>query len=115
MKPAAAVAAALLLAASAASAQETPVAAPADWGQALRDDARAFHDIIADSHPGPADVENPGFNARLDAGLALALERAETADSYEHWYFAMQTFVASFDDGHLGLRDWAAMGHRWTA
>ncbi|HZW16065.1 MAG TPA: peptidase S41 [Brevundimonas sp.] len=103
-----------LLAAPSVLAKE-PTAAPADWGVALAEDARAFRDVIADSHPGPVDVENPGFNARLDAGLALALQRAETADSYEHWYFAMQAFVASFDDGHLGLTDWAAMGHRWTA
>ena len=104
-----------LLGAPTGRAQTPETTAPDDWGVALAEDARAFRDVIADSHPGPVDVENPGFNARLDAGLALALERAETADSYEHWYFAMQAFVASFDDGHLGLKDWAPMGHRWTA
>ncbi|MBA4803690.1 MAG: hypothetical protein H2038_03450 [Brevundimonas sp.] len=108
-------AAILLLAAPAAAAREPETAAPADWGVALAEDARAFHDAIADSHPGPVDVENPGFTAHLEAGLALALERARTADSYEHWYFALQEYAASFDDGHLGLADWAGMGHRWTA
>lgn len=107
--------AAAALAALPAAAQETPVAAPTDWGAALAGDARAFHDTIADSHPGPVDVENPGFNAHLEAGLALALERARTATSYEHWYFALQAYAASFDDGHLGLKDWAPMGHAWTA
>lgn len=109
---------AAVLAAAAASpalAQEASVAAPADWGAALAEDARAFRDLIAENHPGPVDAENPGFNAQLEAGLALALERAETADSYEDWYFALQQYAASFDDGHLGLTGWRPMGHVWTA
>ena len=92
-----------------------PTPAPENWGVALAQDARAFHDAILDSHPGPVDVENPGFNARLEAGLATALDRARTADSHEAWYFALQAYAASFDDGHLGLSDWAGMGHVWTA
>ena len=94
-------------------AQETPVPAPSDWGQVLAEDARAFHDLIADSHPGPVDELNPGFNMLLDNGLALALARAETADSYPDWYFALQEFQASFNDGHLSLANHAPMGHVW--
>lgn len=96
-----------------ASAQEAPAEAPADWGQALAEDARAFHDLIADSHPGPVDDQNPDFNALLASGLELALARAETAESYAAWYFALQEFQASFDDGHLSLGQHAAMGHVW--
>lgn len=101
--------------AGAAGAEEKPVAAPADWGAALAEDARAFHAVIADSHPGPVDRENPGFNALLDAGLATALERARTADSYEDWYFALQEYAATFNDGHLSLSGYAPMGHVWRA
>lgn len=111
-------AAATLLAvagAPAAADESAPVAAPADWGQALAEDARAFHDMIADSHPGPVDRENPGFNTLLEAGLRTALERAKTADSYEDWYFALQDYAASFDDGHLSLSGYAPMGHVWRA
>lgn len=109
-------AAALGLAAfGSALAQDAPTPAPEDWGAALAQDARAFHDLIIDSHPGPVDDENPGFNPHLEAGLAKALARARTADSYEDWYFALQEYSASFDDGHLGLKDWAGMGHVWTA
>lgn len=111
----AAMAAGLFAAASACQAQETRVAAPQDWGQALREDAQAFHDLIADSHPGPVDAENPGFNPLLEAGLATALTRAATADSYQDWYFALQEYASSFDDGHLGLSRYASMGHVWTA
>lgn len=114
----AAVSAAVLAAAFAAPvlAQDAaPTPAPENWGTALAQDARAFHDIILDSHPGPVDAENPGFNPHLEAGLALALERARTADSYEDWYFALQEYAASFNDGHLSLTKWAGMGHEWTA
>jgi hypothetical protein len=73
------------------------------WGQALREDAQAFHDLIADNHPGPVDAANPAFNVSLEAGLALALDRAQTADSYSAWRAALTEYASSFDDGHLGL------------
>lgn len=109
--------AAALAAAGAAFAQDAapPVPAPADWGQALAEDARAFHDLIADSHPGPVDRENPGFRALMDGGLRTALDRAETADSYADWYFALQEFSSSFNDGHLSLGNYQSMGHVWTS
>ena len=104
-----------LLAAGAADAQTPVVPPPSDWGQALREDAQAFHDIIADSHPGPVDVENPGFDVLLERGLQTALTRAETADSYADWYFALQEYSSSFDDGHLGLTSYRSMGHVWSS
>lgn len=92
-----------------------PVAAPTDWGKALAEDAQAFHDLILDSHPGPVDAENPAFKPLLESGLRTALDRAKTADSYEDWYFALQEYSASFDDGHLALTGHAPMGHVWRA
>lgn len=108
---------AALAGAGSAIAQEPapPVAAPADWGQALGEDARAFHDLIADSHPGPVDADNPAFGALLANGLQTALDRARTADSYADWYFALQAFSSSFDDGHLSLGNFQPMGHVWTS
>lgn len=99
--------------APALSQEVAEVAAPADYGQALREDATAFHAAIAGSHPGPVDPENPGFRALLDGGLRTALDRAETAQTYEDWFFALQAYSASFDDGHLGLSRYAPMGHEW--
>ena len=108
--------AALTMTASPSMAQEpAPVTAPADWGQALAEDAQAFHDLVQANHPGPVDDENPAFNARLEQGLETARARARTADSYEDWYFALREYSASFDDGHLSLSDWARMDHVWTA
>lgn len=80
-------------------------AEPASWGQALREDAQAFHDVVAENHPGPVDIENPAFNASLEDGLALALDRARTANSYSAWRAALAEYAASFNDGHLGLKD----------
>ncbi|MBA3999800.1 S41 family peptidase [Brevundimonas sp.] len=105
----------IILAALAAFATaQDPVPPPADWGAALSEDARAFHDAVAENHAGPVDAENPGFGDLLANGLALALERAGTADSYPHWYYALREYEASFDDGHLGLTDWQGMGQRWV-
>lgn len=76
---------------------------PVLWGQALREDAQALHDMIADNHPGTIDAANPAFNASLETGLALALDRAQTADSYSAWRAALTEYASSFDDVHLGL------------
>lgn len=115
MKPAVLAAAATLIVATPAMAQEAPAAPPAqdwmttprDWSAALRQDATALHGIIIDSHPGVHDSLNPAFRARADAGLALALRRAETTTDAGGWWWAMRAFVAGFDDGHvqLGLTD----------
>ena len=84
-----------------------PAAAQADadrdWAETLRKDAQALHDDIARNHPGPINPADPGFAARNDAQLALALERADTAASYGDYFFALREYVASFDDGHLGF------------
>jgi hypothetical protein len=76
---------------------------PRDWAATLRADARAYHDRIAEDHPGPANRLDPGFAARNDAGLALALRRASTARDYPGYLWAMRGYAASFDDGHVGV------------
>ena len=74
-----------------------------DWGATLRTDATALHHAIATSHPGPVNPADPGFAARNDAQLARALARSRTADSFAHYFYAMQEYAASFDDGHLSF------------
>jgi|GEM_PF-5992412 len=75
---------ACLAMAGAVQAQETPNAAPGpmdqprDWSATLVQDATGLHAVMVDSHPGVHDPLNPGFRARLDQGLATALERAKT-------------------------------------
>lgn len=96
-----------LCAAAPAQAQDTPASgwmtAPRDWSATLRQDATALHAVVIDSHPGVHDGLNPEFRARADAGLTLALRRAETTTDVGGWWWAMRAFVASFDDGHVQM------------
>jgi len=77
-----------------------------DWGAALRTDATAMHDAIAVNHPGPVNPADPGFSARNDAQLERALRRARTAKSFADYFYAMQQYSASFNDGHLSYGVW---------
>ncbi len=77
---------------------------PRDWSETLRADATSFHEQILNNHPGSVDPENPAFRRRLDAALALALDRAETVEDAGGWWWAMRALVASFDDGHVQIQ-----------
>lgn len=98
---------AILFAAAPALAQDArkPVPAPAarDYAALLRADATALRDAIRESHPGPIDRENPGFNALLDRSYRLAMSRAKPGIGYRDYYWAMTEFGNAFDDGHLGV------------
>lgn len=74
-----------------------------DWGETLREDATAMHHAIASSHPGMVNPDDPQFAPRNEAQYELARERAETADSFADYFYAMQHYLAAFDDGHLGF------------
>jgi hypothetical protein len=76
---------------------------PRDWAATLRTDAQAYHDQIADNHPGPYNKLDPDFARRNDAGLASALRRAATVRDYPGYLWAMRGYVASFNDGHVAL------------
>ncbi len=76
---------------------------PRDWQATLRSDAQAFHDQIAEDHPGPYNRHDPQFAQRNDAGLALALRRAAQVRDYPGYLWAMRGYVAGFDDGHVAL------------
>lgn len=84
-----------------------------DWSAALREDAQEIHDIIAGSHPGPVDPENPAFRDLLEQGLETALRRAKDARTYEDWYFALGQYAASFNDAHLSLSQFSANPNPW--
>lgn len=88
---------------------------PRDWSATLVQDATALHDIVIDSHPGVYDAQNPGFRAKVDDGLALALERAKTTTTPGGWWWALRAYVASFDDGHLqiGAKTQTGFPTRW--
>lgn len=77
--------------------------ADVDWGAKLRRDADRFRAVVLDSHPGPVDPENPRFRETLERAHARALERARTATSHAHRFWALWELTAAFDDGHLGI------------
>lgn len=80
-----------------------PMDQPRDWSATLIQDATGLHDIIVDSHPGAYDPLNPAFRPRLDQGLAVALERAKRTTDAGGWWWALRAYVASFEDGHVGI------------
>lgn len=80
-----------------------PMDQPRDWSATLVQDATGLHDIMVDSHPGTHDPLNPAFRPRLDRGLELALERAKTTTDAGGWWWALRAYVASFEDGHVGI------------
>lgn len=80
-----------------------PMLQPRDWSATLAQDATALHAVMIDSHPGTHDPLNPEFRARLDQGLATALERAKTTTDAGGWWWAMRAYVASFEDGHVQI------------
>src|SRR3546814_10599977 len=91
-------------------------APPRDWAAALRTDAQAMHDDIAANHPGPVNALDPDFSKRNDAGLALALTRADKVKGFAGYYYALKAYAAAFDDGHLNIRagdDAPALPARW--
>jgi len=110
-----ALAAMTLLASGGAQAQDKAAAAPEaepvkdamsqprDWSATLIQDATALHDTMIDSHPGVYDTLNPQFRARLDDGLATALERAKTTTTAGGWWWALRSYVAAFEDGHVQI------------
>ncbi|MBE7212401.1 MAG: hypothetical protein INR65_15380 [Gluconacetobacter diazotrophicus] len=67
-------------------------------------DTQALHDDVAANHPGPVNAADPGFEQRNDAGLALALRRANVVTDEAGYLFTMWGYVAGFDDGHVQLR-----------
>lgn len=91
----------LLIASVSVASMQVPTVV--DWGETLRKDATAMHDAIASSHPGMVNPDDPQFGALNDAQYRLALERAEAADSFADYFYALQHYLAAFDDGHLGF------------
>ena len=69
---------------------------------------------MLDSHPGPVDRENPGFNAALERAYAQAMTRARTASSFPHYVWALRELSAAMNDGHVGVDVGVAEGNAYT-
>ena len=53
-----------------------------------------MHDDIAANHPGPVNALDPDFSKRNDAGLALALTRADKVKGFAGYYYALKAYAA---------------------
>ena len=73
------------------------------WAQMAEQDVRAMHRIILESHPGPVDTANPGFQQWLEGGYREALARAKKARTYGAYAATLRRYAAGFRDGHLQL------------
>lgn len=91
----------MVLALAFAMALQAPV--ERDWSEALRRDAAAMHRAIAENHPGPVNPTDPAFAARNDAELGRALERAKQARTFADYFYALQEYLAAFNDGHMSF------------
>ena len=89
--------------AAAAALQADKPAPERDWAATLRTDATAMHDAIAENHPGMINPDDPDFAALNDRQYALALKRARTARTFADYFFALQHYLAAFNDGHMGF------------
>ncbi|MXO65942.1 S41 family peptidase [Altericroceibacterium endophyticum] len=86
-------------------AAEPMEAAPMDWSQAARQDILAAYDQYLRNHPGPYDLENPGFPAQLAEARSAGLAIAETAQSELDYRRALAAFSAQLQDGHAVVYD----------
>ena len=80
-----------------------PIVSAQGWATSLRMEAQAMRDDIARNSPGPVDPENPGFTAKNDQGLTLALQRASRTTTYMGYLYALIAYAATFNDGHLAV------------
>lgn len=76
---------------------------PRDWKAQIRKDADFVHNTVLRVHPGSFDTQNPHFRAQLATAHQELIQRAEVADSFWHYNWAMNAFIASFNDVHVSL------------
>jgi Peptidase family S41 len=93
-----ALAAGLALAASPSSTSRSP------WSLMAQQDVEAMHRTVLESHPGPVDRANPGFDVWLERGYREALARARKARTLGAYTATLRRYASGFRDGHLQLQ-----------
>jgi hypothetical protein len=78
-----------------------------DWQADAILDLNYIHQALGANHPGPVDPQNPGFRDWFENGYQQALTNASQAHDYAGYYYAIQSYVAGFQDGHLWALDGA--------
>jgi hypothetical protein len=74
-----------------------------NWSQTLKQDATFFRDDVVTNHPGWVNPLDPGFRPMVNAAYKRTMARAEKAQSFPDYFWALREFVASFNDGHVNM------------
>ncbi|PXX43143.1 S41 family peptidase [Undibacterium pigrum] len=104
----------LLPALSNATSNNTPKSTAISWSQAALADLQGVRDTLEANHPGPVDVQNPGFKLWLKQGFEKARTRARNAQSFEDYRRVLQFYTNGFRDGHISVSyDLESTSLRW--
>jgi len=86
-----------------AAAQRADMAA--QWREITRGDIEAAYQLLIEDHPALSQtINDTAFRARLDAGRALALQRAEQVQTIEGYFATMAGFANVAGDKHIWWR-----------
>ncbi|MBC7792801.1 MAG: hypothetical protein H7Z43_03765 [Clostridia bacterium] len=80
------------------------LAADMTWREKAQRDLAATRVAIEDSHPGAADVDNPGFRAWLYDGYFKALAQVAKVRDYGGYAAVLRYYVNGFHDVHMSVK-----------
>jgi hypothetical protein len=86
------------------SIQEAPPTIAKDWSRVALQDLQGAYEQLQENHPGNYDEENPSWKQLLQTEYAKQRDNATRVDSCEQYQKVMRDFIASFKDGHLGIK-----------
>jgi hypothetical protein len=73
-----------------------------DWAETAVDDLHFIRATLRENHPGPVDTGNPAFQRWYKRGFDLSIARARKARDFAGYFFAINYYMAGFEDGHMG-------------
>lgn len=92
------------------AAADTPL-----WSEMALEDVAAAYELIAENHPGAAEAHgDTDFQQNLATGYANARSLAESANSFEDYRAALNSFTSVFGDAHIWTsRKLAPITYSW--
>src|SRR5574338_113027 len=97
----------LLASCATSAATQAPVGdtPAAHWAALTRLDVQSAYQMLSEDHPAMSrEAPDAAFQARLDQGLAVALERAGHVESYEGYLATLAGLANAAGDKHVWSR-----------